>query len=182
MTSETKYHTFFEELKLSLPDSTGEQRKEWATKIVNEDLSIRDLSDLLFMENKIATRFLWLLSDVGTLDKIKLREDLVFLFDRCSTLEHIRIEASFANYWLICGVPEEKEGIYIDHLFNWLGSSKTNVTAKSRALFVLNDLSRKYPEIKNELTSVIIEQLDRNTSDFRKRATKILKIIEEKED
>lgn len=173
-----RFSLFYEELRQSLPNSTGKQRKVWANTIVKENLSISKLSDLLLLDYKIASRFLWLLSDIGELNTNKLKDELVFLFDRCIALEHIELGASFANYWLICGVPEEKEGLYIDHLFTWLSSPDTNVTTKSRSLFVLSDLTNKYPEIRKELIAVITEQLDRNTSDFKKRALKVLRELE----
>lgn len=174
MNSNRKHSTFLKELKTSLPNSSAQQRRNWASIIIEEGLSIRKLSDLLFLDYKIASRFLWLLTDIGEIDNQKLKDDLVFLFDRCITLNHIKPEPSFANYWLICGVPVEKEAEYIDYLFKWLSSSESNLTTKSRSLFVLFKLTKKYPDMCNELKLVIHEQLDRNTVDFKKRASKIL--------
>ena len=56
---------FYKELESSLPASTGEKRKMWATTIIEKDIDIKDLSKLLKCEQKIATRFLWLLSEIG---------------------------------------------------------------------------------------------------------------------
>ncbi len=174
MNSNRKHSTFLEELKTFLPNSSAQQRRNWASIIIEKNLSIRKLSDLLFLDYKIASRFLWLLTDIGEIDNQKLKDDLVFLFDRCIMLNHIKPEPSFANYWLVCGLPVEKEAEYIDYLFKWLSSSESNVTTKSRSLFVLFKLTEKYPDICNELKLVIHEQLDRNTVDFKKRARKIL--------
>ncbi len=174
MNSNKKHSTFLEELKTSLPNSSAQQRRNWASIIIEENLSIRKLSDLLFLDYKIASRFLWLLTDVGEIGKQKLKDDLIFLFDRCITLNHIKPEPSFANYWLVCGIPVEKEAEYIDYLFKWLSSSDSNLTTKSRSLFVLFKLTKKYPDMRNELKLVIHEQLDRNSVDFKKRASKIL--------
>ena len=174
MKTNSSHSSFIKELSIALPTSSAQQRKAWAVIIVEEKMSLRKLSDLLFLENKIASRFLWLLTGIGELDNQKLMDELVFLFDRCIPLDHIKIEASFANYWLICGVPVEKEAEYIDCLFKWLNSSESNMTTKSRSLFVLFELTKKYPDMCNELKLVIHEQRDRNTVDFKKRANKIL--------
>ena len=178
MKSESNIHPIFTELKHSLTTSSNEQRKVWAAAIIQEKLTIRSLSSLLLLEDKIASRFLWLLTEIGEADTQRLQDDLVFLFDLCQTLEHIKYEASFANYWLICGVPIEKEAEYIDFLFTWLSSPKTNITTKSRSVFVLFQLTQKHPDIRNELKLRIHEQLDRKTGSFKKRALKILARLE----
>lgn len=170
--------TFLEELKELLPESTGAQRKEWAAQVVENDWEVRNLVSLLECEYKIASRFLWLLSDIGEADPKRLKVDLPYLFERISTAEIKGWEASFANYWIICGVPEAKEGTYLDQLFTWLNAPELNVTTKSRALVVLHELSLKYPEIRNELRSAITEQIPLHTSDFRKKAEKMLSKLE----
>ena len=48
---------------------------------------------------------------------------------------------------------------------------------KSRALFVLTKLVKKYPELKNELKLCLEDQMDKNTDSFRKRAMKELKLL-----
>ena len=47
----------YNELKLSLPTSSAEERKVWASIIIEEEIEIKDLSNLLFCEKKIASRF-----------------------------------------------------------------------------------------------------------------------------
>ncbi len=92
-------------LKTALPNSTAQQRRQWADMIIKNNLDINKQPELLDMDYKIASRYLWLLTDVGEANKQLLAENLVYLFDRCKVLDHIQIESSFANYWLICGIP-----------------------------------------------------------------------------
>ena len=77
---------FYKELEFSLATSTGEKRKIWATTIIEKDIDIKELSKLLKCEQKIAIRFLWLLSDIGILNPNKLLAELPFLFDLCEHL------------------------------------------------------------------------------------------------
>jgi|SRR6185436_1144927 len=169
---------FYRELESSLPASTGEKRKKWAIAIVEKDIDIKDLSRLLKCEHKIASRFLWLLSDVGILNPTKLFNELPFLLDLCDHLNPV-YKTSFASWWHYVGVPPENEGRAIDLLFQWLVSTETNVTIKSRSLWVLFKLTKKYPELKNELKLCLKDQKDKYTNDFEKRVTKILKEIEQ---
>src|SRR5258705_8651604 len=80
---------FYRELESSLPASTGEQRKMWAATIIKKNIDIKDLSRLLKCEQKIATRFLWLLSNIGILNPNELLIELPFLLDLCEQFHPI---------------------------------------------------------------------------------------------
>ncbi len=165
---------FKNELENSLPNSSSAERQIWATSIIEKGLDIKDLSTLLSCDKKVALRFTWLLSEIGEINPNKLLSALPFLFELSDKIKHIDFVNSFATYWRIAGIPCENEAKAIDLLFGWLQSASTNVTTKSRALFVLFELTKKYPELKNELKLCLMDQLDKNSNDFNKRANKIL--------
>ncbi len=169
---------FYRELESSLPTSTVAQRKIWASTIIEKDISIKDLSSLLECNQKIASRFLWLLTEIGIADQVKLFTELPFLFDLCDRLNPA-YKNSFAIFWLTVGIPPENESKAIDLLFQWLLSANTNVTIKSRSILVLFKLTKKHPELKNELKLCLKGQVDKHTTDFEKRARKILLEIEQ---
>ena len=169
---------FYKELESSLAASTGEQRRMWATTIIEEHIDIKQLAPLLRCEGKTATRFLWLLSDVGILNPERLRAELPFLLELCER-EAPAYTISFASYWHYAGVPVENESKAIDLLFQWLLSAGVSVTMKSRALWVLQKLAGKYPELRNELKLCLEEQMDKYSIEFKKRAGKILLELEE---
>lgn len=165
---------FQDELIALLPTSSARQRKEWAHRILNEELDLKALSNLLYQEQKVATRFAWLLSELGEIAPQRLFRELPYLFGLTGQIDHFDFTVSFAMYWRLCGVPEVNEPRAINLLFGWLRSAETNVTIKSRALFVLYDLSIKYPELKNELKLSLENQMELSTPDFQKRAYSIL--------
>ncbi len=169
---------FFKELKSSLPASTLAKRNIWVNVIIERDIDIKELSKLLNCEPKIATRFLWLLTEIGEINSNKLFTALPFLLDLCDRLNPV-YKTSFANFWLIAGVPPENEARAIDLLFQWLLSTETNVTIKSRSLRVLLKLTKKYPELKNELKLCLTDQMNKHTNVFEKRVTKILIELEQ---
>ncbi len=164
---------FYKELESSLPRSTFEIRRKWAARIIEENLDIKVLSGILKGEQKTAIRFLWLLSDIGTFNPEKLFIELPFLMDVCEHLNPI-YKTSFPSFWLISGVPPENEGEAINLLFQFLLSGNTNVTTKSRSMLVLFGLTKKYPELKNELTLCLKDQMEKYSEDFKKRISKIL--------
>lgn len=170
---------FYKELETFLPSSTVEKRKVWAATIIEKNIVIKDLSELLTTEKKIATRFLWLLTEIGMLNPNKLFIELPFLFNFCDPLNPT-YKSSFAIFWLIAGVPPENEAMAIDLLFQWLLSKDTNVTIKSRSILVLLKLTEKYPELKNELKLCLKDQMYKHTNGFEKRAKKIVIKMEDK--
>ncbi|MBK8885343.1 MAG: hypothetical protein IPN46_01870 [Saprospiraceae bacterium] len=132
---------FLKELKSLLPKSSYEQRKMWATYIIEKNINLKELSELLKCEKKIATKFLWMLSDIAILSPNRLLKELPYLMNYCSTVNQ-DYKTYFASYWLYVGVPFENEGEAIELLFQFLVSPKTNITTKSRSVLVLFNLTK----------------------------------------
>jgi len=105
-------------------------------------------------------------------------KELPYLMNFCSAVNQ-DYKTYFASYWLYVGVPFENEGEAIDLLFQFIVSPKTNITTKSRAVLVLFNLTKKYPELKNEFRYSLKDQLNKYSKDFDKRITKILMLIEQ---
>jgi hypothetical protein len=170
--------SFLEELKSSLPKSSYEQRKMWAIYILEKNIDLKELAELLKYKKEIATKFLWMLSDIGILSPNRLLSELPYLLALCSTINK-DYKTYFASYWLYVGVPSENEGEAIDLLFKFIASPKTNITVKSRAALVLFNLTKKHTELKNEFRYSLKDQLNKYSKDFDKRITKILMQINE---
>ncbi|MES2616978.1 MAG: hypothetical protein V4613_03815 [Bacteroidota bacterium] len=173
MSPKFSHTAFYQELQTALPTSTFEQRKIWLANIIENNIQIKDLAQLLLCEHKIATRFQWMLSELGLLYPKKLLSELPYLLEFSKQINPA-YKTSFASFWRIAGVPTENEAVAIDLLFQWLISPTTNVTTKSRSLWVLEKLTDKYPELKNELKLCLIDQMDKYSPDFKKRVNKVL--------
>ncbi len=169
---------FLKNLKSSLPKSSYEQRKMWAIYILEKNIDLKELAELLKYEKEIATKFLWMLSDIAILSPNRLLSELSYLLTLCGTINQ-DYKTYFASYWLYVGVPSENEGEAIDLLFQFIVSPKTNITVKSRSALVLFNLTKKYPELKNELRYSLKDQLNKYSKDFDKRVARILKLIDE---
>lgn len=168
---------FFEFLKTNLPTSTEIDRIKWANQVILEEIDLNSLSDLYLCEYKIASRYLWFLSKVGELESKKLLQYLPILLDLRKKKNHKNTEASFANFWIIAGIPKENESEAIDLLFEWINSPKVNVSGKSRSMQVLYILSYKYPEIKNELKLCLEFQKDKYSSNYQEKVKKIIESL-----
>ena len=165
-------------LKVDLPTSTGEQRKKWAKEILLNKVSIMSLSQLVQEDKKVATRFLWLLSDIGEIEPDRLLIELPDLLNLCFQKNKNSFITSFATFWNISGVPKVNEAQAIDLLFTWVLSKETNVTTKSRSINVLLQLTKKYPELKNELKNALENQVNQYSINYRNKLLKVLNKLE----
>ena len=71
-------------------------------------------------------------------------------------------------------IPEEFHGEVMDACFQFLQKRDTAIAIKAFALTVLFNLSKIYPDIKNELRVIIEENMDYETAAYKSRGRKIL--------
>lgn len=71
-------------------------------------------------------------------------------------------------------IPGKFHGEIMDVCFNYINDPQEKVAIKAFSLTVLQNLCRQYPEIKQELKTIIEDRWDYETVAFRSRAKKIL--------
>ena len=79
-------------------------------------------------------------------------------------------------------IPESLHGELMNHCFGFIESNSTPVAIKAFSLTTLFDLSKSYPEIRNELQLLIEERWNHETAAFKSRGGKILKKLSRKTD
>ena len=72
-------------------------------------------------------------------------------------------------------IPEEFHGEIMSICFNYISDPQEKVAIKAFSLSILQNLCRQYPEIRQELKTIIEDRWDYETVAFRSRAKKILK-------
>jgi hypothetical protein len=70
-------------------------------------------------------------------------------------------------------LDEKFHGTMADNCFNWIVEEEMPVAVKVYSMQILANLTRIYPELKNELIEVIDEQIPRNTAGFKAQARKV---------
>ncbi|MBO6514988.1 MAG: hypothetical protein JJ975_00375 [Bacteroidia bacterium] len=154
-------------LILELPGSSGNDRRRLAHEIIDAEVGIEDLSLMLHTESQVVSRFLWLLTDIAWIRPDAVKRALPSLWKEREAINY-PYQASFAQYWLVCGVPEQDEAEALDALFSWLRSSTTNSSTKTRSLKVLVTMMDVYPELKNELKLSLEELKETSSISLRK--------------
>lgn len=71
-------------------------------------------------------------------------------------------------------IPEEFHGEVMDACFSFIQKRDTAIAIKAFSLTVLFNLTKIYPDIKNELRFIIEENIDYETAAYQSRGRKIL--------
>jgi hypothetical protein len=87
---------------------------------------------------------------------------------------HVAVKRNSIRLLQYVEIPEKFIGRVMDLCFSYVSSPDETVAVKAFSLTVLQNLSKKYPEIKNELKLIIEERWDYETAAFRSRAKKII--------
>jgi len=74
-------------------------------------------------------------------------------------------------------IPEKFHGEVMNTCFHFIETPSTPIAVKAFSLTTLYNLSKYYPEIKQELKLIIEENWDTETAAFRARGKKILALI-----
>jgi hypothetical protein len=72
-------------------------------------------------------------------------------------------------------IPRRLHGEIMNICFGYISDPQEKVAVKAFSLTVLQNLCRQYPEIRQELKTIIEDRWDYETAAFRSRAKKILK-------
>lgn len=72
-------------------------------------------------------------------------------------------------------IPEKYQGDVMNLCFDYISSPDEDAAVKAFSLTVLHNLSKQYPEIKQELKTIIEDRWDYEKASFHSRARKILK-------
>lgn len=177
MTNPNPVQELINQLATELPLSDENSRQKWAKTVIGSGVELKSLFPLLEMHDKISSRFLWLLSNIGKQEPNQLQKSLPEFYRYCQIHNKQKFLPSLATFWQIAGVPENQEGIATHLLFQWIQSSELNVSIKSRALEVLFKLVNKHADLKPEFKLCVENQLEKNTEQFRIKASKLLERV-----
>ena len=74
-------------------------------------------------------------------------------------------------------IPEELHGDVMNACFEFIEEPSTPIAIKAFSLTTLFNLSKIYPEIKQELKTIIEDRMENETAAFKSRGKKILKAM-----
>lgn len=164
-----------EQIQLSFQaDDSDANLRKWARFISENDVDLKDLLCLLDEDRFTALRFLWMIGGLVETDPARVAPVVPYFFAKQHEVNVPNYDRSLAKFCWLAGIPEELEGEITDALFQWILDPKITTSTKSFAVLALYNQTQKYPDLKNELRTVIEDQLEKNGSSFEKRAGKVL--------
>ena len=88
---------------------------------------------------------------------------------------HDAVKRNTVRLLQVIDIPERFQGEVMNLCFNYISSPDEKPAVKASALTVLQNLSTQYPEIKQELKTIIEDRWEFESVAFKSRARKILK-------
>ena len=89
---------------------------------------------------------------------------------------HIGVKRSICRtFQFVDNIPEELEGELMITTFEWLADPQEAIAVRCCCMTILDNLSKKYPDIRQELVTIIEDQLQHEpTPAFKGRANQVL--------
>ena len=140
---------------------------------------VTSLLDLILEEkDPISWRAAWVLDGCDELHPGLVEDRIPGIVQRLPDLESTGALRSLLRMLCRYGIPEEQQGLLIDLCFGYMVSELYPVAVKVHAMQVIYQHTLLYPELKEELQTVIEDQLENNSVGFRSRGRRILRQLE----
>jgi len=128
---------------------------------------------------RITQRAAWPMSDIAKKHPKLLFKYYPLLIDLLNQPnKHNAINRNILRAFQFVEIPEEHEGNVLDISFKLLNSTSEPVAVKAFSMTVIYNLTKKYPEIKQELKASIEALIPDGSAGIKSRGGKILKAIQ----
>lgn len=147
-----------------------------ATDAADSEMVLRELVDCFISnDTRLTQRAAWSLSWVAQKNPEAIQPYIDIIVSQISRPE--ANDAVIRNSLRILEdieIPEQFHGEVLNACFDFIQKKHTAVAIKAFSLHVIFNLSKLYPEIRNELKLVIQENIEFETAAFRSRGKKLL--------
>ncbi|MCB9261494.1 MAG: hypothetical protein H6607_03900 [Flavobacteriales bacterium] len=96
------------------------------------------------------------------------------LISRLNAPAHDAIVRCIFRIFQNCRFTDEQTGAVLTLAFNYLQDESNPIAVRTFAMTTIYNISKKYPELYDELVAVISENLDQQSAGFQNRAMKII--------
>ena len=167
-------------LEKLLGEEHSKQQCDRIVKYIGKDkVRFAALMRLFFKgEYRITQRAAWPLSNIVRLHPGLITPYFKPLLDNLDKKDlHVAVVRNTIRLLQDVDIPGKYHGRVMSQCFAYVAAPETPVAVKAFSLTVLENLSKKYPDILPELKLLIEEQWDQAPPAFRSRARRILKMI-----
>jgi hypothetical protein len=128
-------------------------------------------------DDPLKWRSAWVFEEVCVLNQElldKFKDRIAQLFP---TLKHVPLRRMLGNILSKSEIPEDNESEILDASLAWLQDPEMPAAVRVHCMTIVYNLSKKYPELQQELKEILHYWYDTGSAGFRNRAGKILKKI-----
>jgi len=167
----------FRSLLLDFP--SGAEKDLYIQKAIGSKDQFDTLVDLsLYDPDPVAWRAAWILDGADELQPGLAGKYLDKIVQALPMLESKGSLRSLLRMLCRYDIPEEAQGLLIDLCFTYLTSELYPVAVKAHAMQIAYNHVLLYPELKDELVTILEDQIDNNSVGFLSRARRLIKQME----
>ncbi|REA56860.1 hypothetical protein DSL64_25445 [Dyadobacter luteus] len=152
------------------------QAMQIATDAAGSEMVLGELIDCFTSgDTRLTQRAAWSLSWVAQKNPEAIQPYIDIIVSQISRPEaHDAVIRNSLRILEDIEIPEQFHGEVLNACFDFIQKKHTAVAIKAFSLHVIFNLSKLYPEIRNELKLVIQENIEFETAAFRSRGKKLL--------
>lgn len=132
----------------------------------------------LYEKDPLAWRAAWILDGSDEQHKGLAESSLSDIIQRLPELESKGALRSLLRLLCRYDIPEDDQGLLVDLCFSYMVSELYPVAVKVHAMQIIYNHTLIYPELKDELITVIEDQVENNTVGFKSRGRRIIRQLE----
>lgn len=169
--------TFMDLREEILREHSKQQTEKIAAWVGSDNKRLAKLMDIfLGSDRELSRRTGWILCYVNDNYPELIHPYLEQMVRKMSELGmHVAVKRHVIRMLQSQQIPESLQGEVMTVCFDFLSDPQETVAVRCFSMSVLDNLSKEYPEIRQELITIIQDQLEQETTaGFRSRAKKIL--------
>lgn len=132
--------------------------------------AINILLDNVFIgDDKLSMRSAWALEKLCLQHDKLLQPNIDLLVKQLDKLKTSSVRRIVSKILMLHSIPEDYEGEVLDFCLSMIENPKEPVAVKANCMTTVFNLLPKYPELKNEIFTIIEDQIPYNSVGFKSR-------------
>lgn len=165
------------ELEKEHSKSQAQKIADWAA--LSDENTSAFINVFLNSDYRINQRAAWSLGILGVEHYKRIEPYLGVLIENLKKKGlHDAVKRNTVRFLQEIEIPEPLMGTLADICFKYLANPKEAVAIKVFSMSVLLNLTKRFPDMKNELQLLIEEQIEEGTAGFKSRGVKVLKALD----
>jgi hypothetical protein len=145
------------------------------TDIITNPHQVKELMDCFFADDwRLNQRAAWPVGIIGELHPewmIPYMDQMIAILKRPC---HDAVVRNTVRLWQNMDIPETWQGDIFELCFGYITNPQTAIAIKAFSMTVCENISKNYPELKEELAVAIQDQMEFGSAGVRNRGQKIL--------